>query len=109
MNIGIPTLGQCKLYASIIGMPVEQGDAFFDHFASNGWRVSGKAPMKDWKAALRTWKRYHDERNQTRVRTPIPNPRNSDVAAPANGNSYADLAARKLQRQDGPQQRSLSL
>jgi hypothetical protein len=30
---------------------------FVDHFTSNGWRVSGKAPMRDWKAALRNWTR----------------------------------------------------
>lgn len=29
---------------------------FFDYYTSNGWRV-GKNPMKDWKAAVRTWER----------------------------------------------------
>lgn len=28
--------------------------AFIDHYDSNGWKV-GKAPMKDWRAAVRTW------------------------------------------------------
>lgn len=27
---------------------------FIDHYTSNGWMV-GKNPMKDWKAAVRTW------------------------------------------------------
>lgn len=27
---------------------------FIDHYTSNGWKV-GKNPMKDWKAAVRTW------------------------------------------------------
>lgn len=27
---------------------------FFDHYESNGWHV-GKNPMRDWKAAIRTW------------------------------------------------------
>ncbi len=31
--------------------------AFCDHYASNGWRVSGKTPMADWRAALRGWMR----------------------------------------------------
>ncbi|MGV2332942.1 MAG UNVERIFIED_CONTAM: hypothetical protein LVR18_02030 [Planctomycetaceae bacterium] len=31
--------------------------AFFDHFEANGWKVGGKAPMKDWKAAVRNWVR----------------------------------------------------
>jgi hypothetical protein len=29
---------------------------WFDHYSSNGWRV-GKNPMKDWRAAVRTWER----------------------------------------------------
>jgi hypothetical protein len=99
MTLGTPTLHECKLYASILGMPVEQGEAFFDHFTSNGWRVSGRAPMKDWKAALRNWKRNYDERKIS-GRALAPNPRNTHVAAPANGNSFADLATRKLQRQN---------
>ena len=28
--------------------------AFVDFYESNGWRV-GKNPMKDWRAAVRTW------------------------------------------------------
>ena len=29
---------------------------FFDYYSSNGWKV-GKNPMKDWKAAVRTWEK----------------------------------------------------
>ena len=29
---------------------------WLDHYTSNGWRV-GKNPMKDWRAAVRTWER----------------------------------------------------
>ena len=28
---------------------------FVNHFASNGWRVGGKARMVDWRAAFRNW------------------------------------------------------
>ena len=31
--------------------------AFCDHYASNGWRVSGKTPMADWRASFRGWMR----------------------------------------------------
>lgn len=31
-------------------------EAFVDFYASKGWLV-GKTPMKDWKAAVRTWER----------------------------------------------------
>ena len=42
--------------------------AFFDHFTSNGWKVGGKAPMKDWRAAARNWARR--ERPSTKNHTP---------------------------------------
>jgi hypothetical protein len=38
-------------------------ERFHDHFASNGWKVGGRAPMKDWKAALRNWVREDMERS----------------------------------------------
>lgn len=31
-------------------------ERFIDYYTSNGWKV-GKNPMKDWKAAVRTWER----------------------------------------------------
>jgi hypothetical protein len=34
--------------------PIE-GEKFFNHFQSNGWKVGGRAPMKDWHAAARNW------------------------------------------------------
>ena len=39
-------------------------DLFMDHYTSNGWMV-GSNPMKDWKAAIRTWEqRQGNERPQ---------------------------------------------
>ena len=32
-------------------------EPFFDHFTANGWKVGGKAPMRDWRAAARNWSR----------------------------------------------------
>jgi hypothetical protein len=32
-----------------------QAESFFDYFESNGWKVGGKAPMKNWKASARNW------------------------------------------------------
>lgn len=48
-------------YAKEIGFTDWEG--WFDHFESNGWKVSGKAPMKDWKAAMRNGKRRQREIN----------------------------------------------
>ena len=30
-------------------------EKFFNHFESNGWKVGGKAAMKNWQAAARKW------------------------------------------------------
>ena len=35
-------------------------ESFVDFYSSKGWKV-GSQPMKDWKAACRTWQRRRDE------------------------------------------------
>lgn len=56
-----PTLAQVQAYAAEqhpgSAAAQEQAAAFFDHFESNGWRVGGKTPMADWRAAFRSWMR----------------------------------------------------
>lgn len=32
-----------------------QAQRFFDHYTANGWKIGGRAAMKDWKAAVRNW------------------------------------------------------
>lgn len=50
---------------------LSHGRAFFDYFRSNGWKVSGKAPMKDWQAAARGWLRREVARKTPqRARSP---------------------------------------
>jgi uncharacterized protein YdaU (DUF1376 family) len=36
---------------------------WFNHYTANGWKV-GKAPMKDWKSAVRTWETNGDIHGQ---------------------------------------------
>lgn len=38
-----------------LGFSRIEAETFFDHFESNGWKVGGKAPMKNWQAAARNW------------------------------------------------------
>lgn len=52
-----PTIDEAMAYASEIEMAEAEVHNFHDHFQSNGWKVSGKTPMKDWKAAMRKWQR----------------------------------------------------
>jgi len=42
---------------------------FFNHFESNGWKVGGKAAMKNWKAAAKNWI-ARDEKFQDQNRSP---------------------------------------
>jgi hypothetical protein len=36
-------------------------ETFFDFYESKGWKI-GNSPMKDWKAAVRTWEKKERER-----------------------------------------------
>ena len=48
-----PTLEEVSAYCRERGGKVDPA-AWMDHYTSNGWKV-GPNPMKDWKAACRTW------------------------------------------------------
>lgn len=65
-----PTIEQVTDYCRERGNQVDP-QKWLDHYSSNGWKV-GRNPMKDWKAAVRTWER---------------NDGNGHFSAPANGNS----------------------
>lgn len=48
-----PALREVLAFAAELGWPPENAKGWYDHFESNGWKVSGKAPMADWQAAAR--------------------------------------------------------
>lgn len=50
-----PTLEDVRAYCTERGNKVDP-ERWFNYYEANGWRV-GKNPMKDWKAAVRTWER----------------------------------------------------
>lgn len=50
-----PSPGEVKAYCSERGKGIDP-ERWYNHYLSNGWKV-GKSPMKDWKAAVRTWER----------------------------------------------------
>jgi len=49
-----PSIVELKNYMTEIGM-ADVSEKWFDYYESNGWLV-GKNKMKNWKAAVRTWK-----------------------------------------------------
>lgn len=48
-----PSVEQVRAYCRERGNGIDP-ESFVDYYASKGWTV-GRAPMKDWKAAVRTW------------------------------------------------------
>ena len=50
-----PTLEEVQAYCQERGNKVD-AQRWYDYYSSNGWKV-GRNPMKDYKAAIRTWER----------------------------------------------------
>ena len=59
-----PTLEEVKAYCKERGNKVDP-ERWFDYYTSNGWKV-GKNPMRDWKAAVRTWERSESKQGNGR-------------------------------------------
>ena len=58
-----PSIVEIKTYMIEIGM-TDVSEKWFDYYESNGWLV-GKNKMKNWKAAVRTWKNNNLSNNTT--------------------------------------------
>ena len=56
-----PTLDELNAYALEIDYNLN-AEAFLDYYDANGWKIGGKSPMKNWKAAVRQWKRHDEQR-----------------------------------------------
>ena len=54
-----PTLEEVKAYCIERKNSVD-AEQFMNYYESNGWKV-GKNAMKDWKAAVRTWEKNHQQ------------------------------------------------
>lgn len=59
-----PTIEDVQSFISENGYSVD-AQKFVDYYESNGWKV-GKNPMRDWRAAVRTWVR-RDSEHQARI------------------------------------------
>ena len=67
-----PTVEEVQAYCSERNNSVD-AQTFVDFYASKGW-VVGKNPMKDWKAAVRTWERSRDGYSQPKVKVTVRDP-----------------------------------
>ncbi len=59
-----PSVDEVRQYCYERGNSVDP-QRFVDYYSSNGWKV-GKNPMKDWKAAVRTWERSDKDKPASR-------------------------------------------
>lgn len=73
-----PSLREVEAYCSERRNGVDP-QAWLDHYESNGWRV-GRNPMKDWKAAVRTWERQRGFGPQGAQAPLPPRPKGPDPA-----------------------------
>lgn len=91
-----PTREELVQYSSEKGLGLNV-DRFLDYYESNGWRV-GKNPMKDWRAAARTWaaKDKDDARNKA-----APDPKRFNNFEPRQGESAMDAYIRQLEEATG--------
>lgn len=51
-----PTLEEVKAYCAMRGNKVDAAK-FYDFYEANGWVQGRNKPIKDWRAAVRTWER----------------------------------------------------
>ena len=73
-----PTPTEVQEYAKTINFLLD-GNDFCDFYESKGWKI-GKTPMKSWEAAVRTWKKRHQNE-----------PRKRDFASNLFGDGEMDL------------------
>jgi len=60
-----PSLDEVKQYCLERDKGID-AEKWYNHYTSNGWKV-GKNPMKDWKAAVRTWEREKNNNKQGKM------------------------------------------
>lgn len=77
-----PTLAQWNEYAKSIGWIGRDVQGAFDHYEANGWRVGGRAPVKNWQAAARNCFRRNQQPKGTTQVQPKPQIRSSCESAP---------------------------
>jgi hypothetical protein len=56
-----PMRSEWIAYAKEIGWSGADVEGAFDYYESNGWRVGGKAPVKDWRACARNCQRRNQQ------------------------------------------------
>jgi hypothetical protein len=57
--LGMPVLSVIKAETTKLGLPDTDAEAIYDAWLANGFKSGRGARIKNWRAALRNWHRYH--------------------------------------------------
>lgn len=60
-KVAPPTFQEVALFGSEIGLPDAESRKFFHHFESNGWKISGREKVKNWRERMKFWRERHLE------------------------------------------------
>ena len=93
----IPSQNDISTYFKDLSYPESEAVKFYDHFQSNGWKVGGKAPMKDWKAAARNWCRRLPPELKVKKYKPEDIPKREPID-PEGAKKIKDLIAQALKK-----------
>lgn len=77
-----PKLKDVKIYFVSKDQDEVEAERFMNHFDSNGWRVGGKSPMKDWKAAARNWILNIEKYNRPQAENQLSTKNDKDYGEP---------------------------
>ena len=77
-----PTRVEWSAYAKEIGWGTTDAESAFDYYESNGWRIGGKTPVKDWRACARNCQRRNQTTNKKGNQPMNDNHRNSCYSPP---------------------------
>jgi hypothetical protein len=77
-----PTRSDWSAYAKEIGWGTTDAESAFDYYESNGWKIGGKTPVKDWRACARNCQRRNQTTNKKETKPMNDNHRNSCYSPP---------------------------
>jgi hypothetical protein len=77
-----PTRSDWSAYAKEIGWGTTDAESAFDYYESNGWKIGGKTPVKDWRACARNCQRRNQTTNKKGNQPMNDNHRNSCYSPP---------------------------
>jgi len=76
-----PTHAEWIAFANEIGWRQTDAESAFDYYQSNGWRVGGRASVKDWRACARNCQRRSNQQ-PTKGNQPMKKPIKSGCESP---------------------------